>query len=86
MILTRADRICFRHMIKLIRALKNGEDVCRPYEHRPEFMMKQHMFLKAATAAMDSASAQPMVYVQHFDIIRFAGFEEAWEKVPLEVH
>ena len=74
------------HMIKLIRALKNGEDVSRPYEGREEFRMKGEWFLEAAHAAMDSSSAQPMRYVQHFDIIRLAGFEEAWEKVPIEAH
>lgn len=70
-------------MIKLIRALKNGEGVSKEYEGREEFRMKGGMFLKAANAAMDSASAKPMIYVQHFDLIRFAGFEEAWEKVPI---
>ena len=73
-------------MIKLIRALKNGEDVSRPYEGREEFRMKGEWFLQAAHAAMDSSSAQPMRYVQHFDIIRLVGFEEAWEKVPIEAH
>ncbi len=71
------------HMIKLIRALKNGEGVSKEYEGREEFRMKGGMFLKVANAAMDSASAKPMIYVQHFDLIRFAGFEEAWEKVPI---
>lgn len=74
------------HMIKLIRALKNGEDVSRPYEGREEFRLKAGMFLQAAHAAIDSSSAQPMKYVQHFDIIRLVGFEEAWEKVPIEAH
>ncbi|KAL6719031.1 hypothetical protein ACLMJK_003266 [Lecanora helva] len=72
------------HMIKLIRALKNGEDVCKPYEGREEFKMKQDWFLQAAHAAMDSSSEQPMRYVQHFDIIRLVGFQEAWEKVPID--
>lgn len=84
------ERACLHeddgHMIKLIRALKNGEEVSSKYDHLPEFMMKQDMFLKAANAAMDSASPKPMAYVQHFDIIRLAGFEEAWEKVPIEIH
>ncbi|MCJ1386169.1 hypothetical protein MMC17_009295 [Xylographa soralifera] len=79
-------RACFNeddgHVIKLIRALKNGETVSKPYDHLPEFRMEQDMFLLAANAAMDSASEKPMTYVQHFDLIRFAGFEEAWEKVP----
>ncbi len=72
-------------MIKLIRALKNGEDVSRPYEEREEFKMKGWMFLQAAHAAMDSSSALPMRYIQHFDIIRLVGFEEAWKNVPIAV-
>ena len=72
-------------MIKLIRALKNGENVSRPYEEREEFRMKGWMFLQAAHAAMDSSSAVPMEYIQHSDIIRLVGFEEAWEKVPIAV-
>lgn len=73
-------------MIKLIRALKNGEQVSEKYEEQEGFPMKGEWFLQAAHAAMDSASEKPMIYVQHFDLIRFAGFEEAWEKVPVRVH
>jgi hypothetical protein len=84
------ERACLHeddgHMAKLIRALKHGEEVSKPYDHLPEFRMKQNMFLRAAVAAIDSASECPMVYVQHLDLIRFAGFEEAWEKVPLRVN
>ena len=71
-------------MIKLIRALKNGENVCKKYEGRPEFKMKGDDYLQAAHAAMDSSSEQPMRYVQHFDIIRMVGFEEGWANVPIE--
>lgn len=70
-------------MIKLIRALAHGEEVSKPYDDLPEFRMKQDMFLLAANAAIDSASEKPMIYVQHFDLIRFAGFPEAWERVPV---
>lgn len=72
-------------MIKLIRALKNGENVSRPYEEREEFRMKGWMFLQAAHAAMDSASAVPMRSLLHFDIIRLVGSEEAWGQVPIAV-
>ncbi|KAI1766595.1 hypothetical protein GGR53DRAFT_485901 [Hypoxylon sp. FL1150] len=71
------------HMIKLIRALAHGEKACEPYDHLPEFRIKQHMFKHAANAAIDSASAQPMVYIRHFDLIRLVGLPEAWEHVPI---
>ena len=71
------------HMIKLIRALANGEKVSRPYDHLPEFRMKQDMFLHAAHAAIDASSDMPMIEVMHLDIIRLVGFPEAWEKVPV---
>jgi hypothetical protein len=85
------DEICARaclheddgHMIKLIRALKHGEAVSKPYDHLPEFRMKQNMFLVAANAAIDSGSEKPMAYIQHFDLIRLAGFPEAWENIPV---
>ncbi|KAI0970333.1 hypothetical protein F4678DRAFT_136819 [Xylaria arbuscula] len=70
------------HMIKLVRALAHGEKVCKPYDHLPEFRFKQHMFLHAANAAMDSGSDKPMSYVRHFDLLRLVGFDEAWENVP----
>jgi len=70
------------HMIKLIRALANGEKVSKPYDHLPEFRMKQDSFLIAAHAAIDSASKMPMAYIRHFDLIRLAGLPEAWEEIP----
>ncbi|KAI0378282.1 hypothetical protein F5Y04DRAFT_291090 [Hypomontagnella monticulosa] len=71
------------HMIKLIRALAHGEKACKPYDHLPEFRIKQNMFLHCANAAMDSASAQPMVYIRHFDLIRLVGLPEAWDHIPI---
>jgi hypothetical protein len=71
------------HMIKLIRALAHGEKVCSPYDSLPEFRFKQHMFLHAAKAAMDSMSDRPMVYIKHLDLLRLVGFPEAWEGVPV---
>ena len=71
------------HMCKMIRVMKHAENVSKPYDHLPEFKVKQKMFLRAAIAAIDSGSKQPMEWTKHFDFIRGAGYPEAWEKVPL---
>ena len=70
-------------MSKMIRGMKHAENVSKPYDHLPEFKVKQDMFLPAAIAAMDSGSKQPMEFTKHFDFIRGAGYPEAWEKIPL---
>ncbi len=81
------DRACYHeddgHMCKVIRVLRHAENVSKPYDHLPEFKVKQGMFLPAAIAAIDSGSKQPMEWTKHFDFIRGAGYPEAWEKVPL---
>ena len=71
------------HMCKMIRGMKHAENVSKPYDHLPEFKVKQHMFLPAAIAAIDSGSKQPMEWTKHFDLIRGVGYPEAWEKIPL---
>ena len=70
-------------MCKMIRAMKHAEMVSKPFDHLPEFKVKQHMFLPAAIATIDSGSKQPMEWTKHFDFIRGAGYPEAWESVPL---
>lgn len=70
-------------MCKMIRVMKHAQNVSKPYNHLPEFKVKQEMFLPAAIAAIDSGSHQPMEWTKHFDFIRGAGYPEAWEKVPL---
>ncbi|KAH8698367.1 hypothetical protein BGW36DRAFT_426077 [Talaromyces proteolyticus] len=70
------------HMAKLVRVIRHAEEVSRPYEDRPEFPMKSHMFLPAAQAAIDSGSDKPMSGVLHFDFVRGSAFPEAWAKVP----
>lgn len=81
------DRACYHeddgHMCKMIRVMKHAENVSKPFDHLPEFKVKQDMFLPAAIAAIDSGSKQPMEFTKHFDFIRGAGYPEAWEKVPL---
>jgi hypothetical protein len=71
------------HMIKLVRAIKHAEEVSKPFDHLPEFHVKQHMFLPAAVAAVDSFSEVPMIGIAHFDLVRGAAYAGQWEKVPV---
>lgn len=71
------------HMAKLIRAIKHAEEVSAPYNHMPEFRVKQNMFLPAAIAAIDSSSDIPMIGIQHFDLVRGAGYTCQWKDVPI---
>lgn len=70
------------HMAKMIRTTKLAEELSKPYDHLPEFRVKQHMFLTAGIAMIDSASAQPMTGTKHHDFIRGAAWEDAWKKYP----
>lgn len=70
------------HMAKMIRSTKVAEEVSRPYDARPEFRVKQPVFLKAAIAMIDSGTSQPMTWTKHWDFIRGAGFPAAWERFP----
>jgi hypothetical protein len=70
------------HMCKIIRALKNAEHVSKPFDTRPEFRLKQDMFLPLANAVIDSGSLKPMRGGNPLDWIRCPGLDEAWEKVP----
>lgn len=78
------ERVCQHkddgHMAKLVRVIRHAEEVSRPYDSRPEFRLKQHMFLPAAQAAVDSGTDRPMEGVFHFDFVRGAAWPEAWEK------
>ncbi|KAI4097423.1 MAG: hypothetical protein LQ339_006741 [Xanthoria mediterranea] len=62
------------HASKLVRALKHGEEICKPYNDNPRFRIKEDMWLRLGHMAIDSVedSGEPWV--------RSAGFEEAWEK------
>lgn len=71
------------HMSKLVRAIAHAEKVSKPFDHLPEFKMKQNMFLPAAAAALDSGSDRPMDGTIHFDLVRGAAWPEAWTNVPI---
>ncbi|KAF2467859.1 uncharacterized protein BDR25DRAFT_291277 [Lindgomyces ingoldianus] len=65
------------HASKLIRALAKGENVCVKFEGREGFVVQGTMWKKVASMVMDSVEAGGPSWV------RGAGFEEAWEEVPL---
>ena len=74
------------HMSKLVRCIAHGREISEKWDHLPEFRMKQDMFLPAANAALDSATAnggKPMDGILHFDFVRGAAWPEAWENVPV---
>lgn len=71
------------HMSKLVRAIAHARKVSEPYDARPEFRVKQHVFLPAATAAIDGGSEKPMDGTIHFDLVRGAAWPEAWSRVPV---
>jgi hypothetical protein len=65
------------HACKLVRALAHGQRVCAPYEAKPEFRLKKDDWLQLAHMTIDSTQTDGPEWV------RSAGFDEAWEKVPL---
>ncbi|KAI9747916.1 MAG: hypothetical protein M1835_001941 [Candelina submexicana] len=62
------------HASKLVRALAHGEEVCRPYEDREAFRIKNQMWLQLGHMAIDSVEDTGDTWV------RSAGFDQAWEK------
>jgi hypothetical protein len=80
------DRVCVYyddgHATKLVRALANGQQICEKYEDKEEFKVKHDDWLQMGHMAIDSVE-----YTNEFpDVkrwIRSAGFEEAWEGVPV---
>ena len=62
-----------RHMAKMISATKLAEDVSKPYDHLPEFRVKQNMFLTAGIAMIDSACETPMTGTTQHNFIRAQG-------------
>lgn len=66
------------HAPKLIRALASGQQVCKAYEDRQEFRVKAEDWLQMGHMAIDSVEdAKGALWV------RSAGFQEAWDGVPL---
>lgn len=68
------------HLSKLLRALANGQRVCKSYESNfpDRFPIKGSMWLQLAHMALDSMDNET-----YFDRwIRGAGFDDQWEKYP----
>ena len=65
------------HASKLVRALAHGQKICEPYEDKPEFRIKHDDWLQMAHMAIDSVE----IGEPHW--VRSAGFDEAWEKIPV---
>lgn len=75
------DRVCSfgddGHASKLIRALAHAERTCKPYENSDAFRLKGGDWLQLAHMAIDSVEMEGNNWVM------MAGFDEAWENVPV---
>ncbi|KKK23172.1 hypothetical protein ARAM_002143 [Aspergillus rambellii] len=66
------------HVAKFVRALKNGEEVCREFEDDDDFMVQGDMWLKIARMAYDSTqNTTPQT-----SWVVMAGMNDAWAPVP----
>ena len=69
------------HLAKFVRALKNGEDISKPFEHgegADSFPIKGEMWLKLAQMSFDSTVDVPTVGKWLWG----TGFDQAWAQVP----
>jgi hypothetical protein len=77
-IITRVNRLeDDGHAAKLVRALAHGEQACKAYQDREGFLIKGDMWRTLGHMAIDSVEMGEPTWV------RSAGFEEAWEGIPL---
>lgn len=79
------DRVCEftddGHSAKLIRALAHGQRICAPYEGKEGFRVKHDDWLRMGHMAIDSVENSERLGTRTW--VRSAGFERAWEGVPL---
>ena len=80
------DRVCNffddGHASKLIRAIAHGQKICKPYEDKDEFRIKHDDWLQMGHMAIDSVeNTERLPGTSTW--VRSAGFEKAWEKIPL---
>lgn len=66
------------HASKLVRALANGERVCKEYEDNEgkDWPIRGDSWLRIAHMAIDSVEGTTTKWVRN------AGFDQAWEKIP----
>lgn len=70
------------HASKLVRALANGEQACKPYGNSRDediskrFIVRGDMWLKLGHMAVDSVEGAESRWVRN------AGFDSAWKKIP----
>ena len=67
------------HASKLVRAIANGHQACKPYEKESDLVFPikgDDMWLKLGHMAIDSVEGQETRWVRN------AGFDEAWETIP----
>lgn len=66
------------HAAKLIRALANGEQVCKPYERQggDAFPIKGDMWLQLGHMVIDSVEGAKTRWVRN------AGFKQGWDEIP----
>lgn len=70
------------HVAKFVRALKNGEEVSKPFEHgdgAEAFPIKGDMWLKLARMAYDSTLD---IVPSEAKWVWGTGFDQAWARVP----
>ncbi|PYH42700.1 questin oxidase family protein [Aspergillus saccharolyticus JOP 1030-1] len=63
------------HLVKLVRALANGERACRPFENQHKWPITGDMWLRIANMAMDSTSNLDQAMW-----VRSTGFDQAWRE------
>jgi hypothetical protein len=71
------------HLVKLVRALKHGQDISQPFENSDEgeaFPVKGNEWLKIAQLGYSSTARRPIEQKWVWG----AGFDECWELVPSE--
>jgi hypothetical protein len=69
-----SDKIEDGHAIKLVRAVKHGEEVSKKYEDEEWCKIKDFMWLKIGNMVVDSVEEEGATWA------RSVGFEQAWEE------
>lgn len=80
------DRVCTfyddGHAAKLVRALAHGQQICKQYDDKENFRVRHDDWLQMGHMAIDSVENTER-FTDVATWVRSAGFEKAWEKIPL---